>query len=1027
MMDQKRKSKYRKSKRSIVEQFDNMDVLAASENLTNNTAAIKKILQKANEPEYLHQFDAQTFDNTSLPSAFNDVYHSSDRNRMLDLERQMSFNAGWSEVRNDRTNMTYGVVPDEEFTHNNMNPLFSVKRGYGSNDQDHAKDIKTSLFTGTMTDTWRPKSEVRSMFKPEESRQDVYDKVGITADMRDRFIPSQYYQGQKPFRETQVTPGLNLDYNEVGTHGNFDMVRPLPKTIDDIRTVNNPKISYKGVVIESGLRGEMRPIQAPVMSYKPESYRAMTEADMLPTSDSKIAPKTRDNIIMKETTRPDTHIEYTGGAYNREELLDQTISNDMKPKIKASTRQNFLAPKPMNKHNPINTVFNSNLKSYDLPANARDQTQFNDYTGPAGTHQMTYSNLSDVSRTTMKETSLFDNLPHTVVNSNTMRGTVHNVDTARSTMKETTVAESRPISVPGQKSGGLVYNNDIARPTMKETTLDALQPANLNMGNMMYANWSDTPNTTMKEMTMGPSYSFVDSGHYAGTVQYQDDARTTQKEMMTMIPQNNFITPLTTQFKTQQMDPVRTTMKEQNIALPRSLFADVAYTASTPHHQDVARTTMKESTVSNPYNTFVQSSHQGNNVGFSDIAKNTLKETTVTNPWNTFVGTNETRGTVYHQDLAKNTMKETTTGIQRNTFMNSSHNGVFVPYNDVAKQTMKETTTTIPQNTFITGADGVRSHMQDDMRVTTKQTTVGLARNNNISAGPGHRSFLQDEAKTTMKESTVNIPYSSFITGGSGAKTQLQDYAKTTLKETRVMNTQNTHVTGEKGPRSSLQDEAKTTMKETRVINPTNTFVSGATVGKTQLQDGAKTTLKELSLDTPAYTVVNGASKNQRPHLQDEAKTTMKEMRVVVPYNTNVTAGEKTSAYYQDIAKTTQKEMTIDNKWIGGAFDDKKKSKTREELRHMRLNDKRNVAIDRAPTNSGENKIPDSSMTSIREREYINHQLPIVPGVSHKNMERMVPHMKISGMREEANKSSFIDPYILKQLQSNPYSLNINN
>ena len=97
---------------------------------------------------------------------------------LADMERNISFKGGWSQYKRGES-MSYGMVPDSELKHDNMQPYFSVKRGYGSNDlatNDYSNQ-KRELFTGNLVSTWNPKKETRPHFQPVANMSYVYGTV----------------------------------------------------------------------------------------------------------------------------------------------------------------------------------------------------------------------------------------------------------------------------------------------------------------------------------------------------------------------------------------------------------------------------------------------------------------------------------------------------------------------------------------------------------------------------------------------------------------------------------------------------------------------------------------------------------------------------------------------------------------------------------------------------------------------------------------------------------------------------------
>ena len=178
-----------------------------------------------------YQFNDMTFDNLSNPISHNG---KDDAMSLFD-------------IRNARN---YGIVNENEMTHNNMVPYFKLKGNYGQspNDEKHMVDTfnrKLNLFTGSMNNLeYRKKTERKPLFSPVPGLSNIYGSPVKTDQYQGRYIPGRERRNEKPFQEVKITPGLNLGYNEVGTQGFHDTYRALPRSIDETRTLNNPKITY---------------------------------------------------------------------------------------------------------------------------------------------------------------------------------------------------------------------------------------------------------------------------------------------------------------------------------------------------------------------------------------------------------------------------------------------------------------------------------------------------------------------------------------------------------------------------------------------------------------------------------------------------------------------------------------------------------------------------------------------------------------------------------------------------------------
>ena len=261
--------------------------------------------RKGVQPEYLRQFDDLRFDNQGEAVPQNTVHNSIDKETLTATERSIALGEGWSRYH-DSPDQTYGVIgPDDpRFVHSNMKPYFSGKYGYGNYNEgfDDVKQHKMELFNGAEK-IYKKKVEAPQRFAPVADMTYIYGTPVRPEDEDSRYIPSLYRQGELLDDPVRVTPGVNLDYNDVGTQGYHSMYRALPKTVDELRVTSKPKVSYEGRVIH-GLKGSTRPIQAPVVKYRPDGFKITNDFDLVPTKDTEtFAPKLPENFIMPETAR----------------------------------------------------------------------------------------------------------------------------------------------------------------------------------------------------------------------------------------------------------------------------------------------------------------------------------------------------------------------------------------------------------------------------------------------------------------------------------------------------------------------------------------------------------------------------------------------------------------------------------------------------------------------------------------------------------------------------------------------------
>ncbi len=1055
-----------RTKKKKTKSSQDKNLLDVSERITDNSYSMNRILKEKplkckrnqipyksseiSEPAYFSQFDEQTFDSNDLPTASNDIYSSNDKAKLADLERKLSYQEGWSQYDQNGT-MTYGIVPNDQMVHNNMMPFFSTKMGYGSNDlqNEAAMNYKNELFTGNLKSTWNTKKEVEPLFSPMANLSHMYGTPVWSEEEKSRFIPGRYHQGTKPFDDKKITPGLNLEANENGTHGYHSMYRALDKTVDELRV--QPKITYEGRIIE-GRKGQERPLQAPVISYRPESYKITTKKDLLPKNHDVAGPKSRDNFIMKETDRANQHFEYTGGAYTSHESVGKNIPEHMREKYKDSTKSTFVLPKPLQKFSKIETKFNPNLKSYDTSATIKDMTVNNDYIGHSNSQSnKTYTALMDIAKPTLKEqTSNIPNVPAHIM-PNTMRGTIQPMDIANPTIKETTVENKLNPHAASFSSMQRVYNNDIARATMKEMSNEPITPMNaVNMTNI-YANLMDNAKQTVKETTVE-------------------------------IPYQTTVTPINQNQRTANYtDIAKSTVKETTVETPyQTIFTPINQQQRAPDYQDIAKSTIKETTVQIPYQTLLTPINQQQRApDYQDIAKQTVKETTVQIPYQTiFTPINQQQRAPDYQDIAKSTVKETTTGIQRQTMMTPINQQQRAPdHQDIMKSTTKETTVQIPYQTIFTPVNQQQRavNYQDIAKATVKETTVTKPRQtiftpvNQQQRAPD----CQDIMKSTTKETTVNIPYHTMTTavGQQQRAPNYTDFAKPTIKETTVTIPYNTNTTGidqNKGRANTFnRTPLKTTMKEQTISIPHNTHA--VAVGQSQRtpnpMDTAKSTIKETTVQIPLNTHAVAVGQSQRtPNPTDIAKHTIKETTVQIPNNTNTTAVNQSTgqahAFNRTPLKSTVKETTIDNQHVGVVNNDisgkgygyitekmyarpTNKQFTCQEVyiqplqgesKNRSYNDAYNAKIDDRkdllhwyyePTKCGADRGPDPDNMNVHLRDDNNNSVAPMIGYSVNNkLDRLKTNLQMKHF-DNVNADRFMDPALLKQLESNPYNLSL--
>lgn len=161
------------------------------------------------------------------------------------------------------TSLTGEQVVASELEHNNMQPFF------GSNVTQSLPDTATESRLDHMTGAGSQHTEKRGrapLFEPAPNHGTPYGMQCHTDFLQCRQVPSMRIANAKPFEEERVAPGLGLGGGTNEGAGGYNAgvgARDawLPKTVDELRAPNKPKVSYPGQVLGAkagyGVRGEL--------------------------------------------------------------------------------------------------------------------------------------------------------------------------------------------------------------------------------------------------------------------------------------------------------------------------------------------------------------------------------------------------------------------------------------------------------------------------------------------------------------------------------------------------------------------------------------------------------------------------------------------------------------------------------------------------------------------------------------------------------------------------------------------------
>jgi len=436
-----------------------------------------------------------------------------------------------------------GQSVKKEAFHDNMVPFIKNK-----NQQNLTFDTNNTTlghFTGQDPD-WRPKKkEVKSFYDCTPNNSFPYGSPSFTETVGlDRYIPSQKRQGEKPFQDIRVGPGLAAGYTAEPVGGlnqanSRDYI--MPKSVDETRVLTNPKITFEGRVI-AGLKSGQRGLQAKPFKNRPETYyNSSPERGNL--SSAVKASQLREKYYMKPTQKQ-YQKPYFGGLGQGEKLKPRKEGA-----YRQSTKNNYMNPTPRNAYREdawtvsdkaiSEGVGDYGKNSFENRPNERDVTQIRtNYNSITTAVKKIITPLTDFFRRTRKENFIGNMRPdgnmHAAMPS---KQTIYDPnDIARTTIKETTEDNDYAGTLTGNKKATTYDPNDIARTTIKEQTIDNDYTGALSAEKKGIAyDPNDIARTTIKEQNIHNNTPYINMNPQQPRslciYDPEDIARTTLKEV----------------------------------------------------------------------------------------------------------------------------------------------------------------------------------------------------------------------------------------------------------------------------------------------------------------------------------------------------------------------------------------------------------------------------------------------------------------------------------------------------------------
>jgi len=206
--------------------------------------------------------------------------------------------------------------------HNNMVPFFGSK--VTQNMRTGANDSILDTFTGAGNEYFQ-KREIPSLFDVRPGMDNPFGNANESDFMQSRMVAGSKMNNVFPIEPTRVGPGINDGYNNLGTGGyqQFNVLQEFakPRTTDELRTANKPKLSYDQPVIPGSHYITQPGLQAPVMKNRPDTFQVLTDDKgelmyLNTTTGAQVAPASFPQQLLKEQQRESTSIEYYGQSGN---------------------------------------------------------------------------------------------------------------------------------------------------------------------------------------------------------------------------------------------------------------------------------------------------------------------------------------------------------------------------------------------------------------------------------------------------------------------------------------------------------------------------------------------------------------------------------------------------------------------------------------------------------------------------------------------------------------------------------------
>jgi len=385
-----------------------------------------------------------------------------------------------SYTEGNTSNDTYTSIDGDEHNsselkHNNMVPFFGSK--VRQSEDRNINESRLDNMNGTGSQQIK-KQEMAPLFKPQDNIQWAHGAPNVSNFIQSRMNPSQNMRNVKPFEEIRVGPGLSAD--GISGSGGFNAGMQArdkwaPKTVDELRTKNNPKISYGGVILPGKSEVTNLGSIGKFEKNRPDTYFHNGPERYMTTTGVEKAQTVRSKQILPVENRESTSSSYYGNG-SKSEREASYIPGSYTPAKRAVLESNDKHMTNLHSGNRHADYGMAGHKDTILPNNrSLDSNQQPEYGIVSSFAKAIMSPIMDILRPTRKENVVGNIRTHGNAGRDGINAAyVYNPnDKAKTTIREMTEGRKQHNFVNNQQeSGGYGYivNENQAYDQNRDTT-----------------------------------------------------------------------------------------------------------------------------------------------------------------------------------------------------------------------------------------------------------------------------------------------------------------------------------------------------------------------------------------------------------------------------------------------------------------------------------------------------------------------------------------------------------------------------